>query len=195
MEEDESEGAREVATGAEQGVPEVEKDPTMTGQRRRALKILRKLAFGMNRCVAKSNGEMARQLFEQKQIAAYRGYNMFFRYIPYAILRCRQEDMEEAWKNRPEFSASPLDVLPDPEQQAPVAVDEIAEVVDEGKAPRVHMNFNQKDDYTYERIFGVVATHVSSRTFQRLVKDMVFYKVHGLHENVVLWKNDALCTC
>ena len=54
----------------------------MTGQQRRALMILRRLAFGMNRCVAKSNGEMAYQLlFEQEQLVTYRGYNMFFRYV------------------------------------------------------------------------------------------------------------------
>ena len=35
------------------------KTPGMSSQQTRALSILRRLAFGMNRCVAKSNGEMA----------------------------------------------------------------------------------------------------------------------------------------
>jgi len=126
----------------------------MTGQQRRALMILRRLAFGMKHCVAKSNGEMAYQLlFEQEQLVTYRGFNMFFRYVPYAIMRCRHEDMEEVLQARPHLNGSPLDVLPDPEGEAPVVVDEIAEVIDEGEeAPRVqqvHVNFNQKNDYLH----------------------------------------------
>ena len=53
--------------------------------RLRALSLLRRLAFGMQRCVAKSNGEMAYQLlFQQEQLVSYSGYNMFFRFVPYA---------------------------------------------------------------------------------------------------------------
>ena len=112
LEEEEREKAKEAAAGTEQEVLEGDRDPTMTGQQRRALTILRRLAFGMNRCVAKSNGEMAYQLlFEQEQLVTYRGYNMFFRYVPYAIMRCRHEDMEEVLQARPHLNGSPLDVL------------------------------------------------------------------------------------
>ena len=61
--------------------------------------------------------------------------------------------MEEVLQARPHLNGSPLDVLPDPEGEAPVVVDEIAEVFDEGEeAPRVqqvYVNFNQKDDYLH----------------------------------------------
>ena len=135
-------------------LPEENRDPTMSGQQKRALTILRRLAFGMNRCVAKSNGEMAYQLlFDQEQLVTYRGYNMFFRYIPFAIMRCRREDMDRVLSERPDLSGSPLDVIPDLEGEAPVAVDEIGEILDEAEeAPRVQqvqVNFNQKDDYLH----------------------------------------------
>ena len=59
----------------------------------------------------------------------------------------------EGFASQAHLNVSPLDVLPDPEGEAPVVVDEIAEVVDEGgDAPRVqqvHVNFNQKEDYLH----------------------------------------------
>ena len=128
----------------------------------------------MNRCVAKSNGEMAYQmLFEQEQLVTYRGYNMFFRYVPYAIMRCRHEDMEEVLQARPHLNGSPLDVLPDPEGEAPVVVDEFAEVVDEGgdvpRVQQVHVNFNQKDDYLH-RGSSVLLQCMSLLMYSRFVR-------------------------
>jgi len=138
-------GSREAA--------EAKKTPGMTSQQSRALSILRRLAFGMNRCVAKSNGEMAYQLLsEQEQYVTYRGYNMFFRYVPFAIMRCREEAIAAAITEAPHLTAAPVDFVSDTED-APVALDEIADVMeDEGEPPRVKqvvVQFNQKDGYLH----------------------------------------------
>jgi hypothetical protein len=138
-------GSREAA--------DAKKNPGMSSQQSRALSILRRLAFGMNRCVAKSNGEMAYQLlYEQEQYVTYRGYNMFFRYVPFAIMRCREEAIAGAIADAPHLSAAPVDFVTDTDD-APVALDEIAEVMeDDGEAPRVKqavVQFNQKDDYLH----------------------------------------------
>ena len=74
--------------------------------------------------MAKSNGEMAYQLlFEQEHIVTHRGHNMFFRYVPFAMMRRRQEDMENVLQQN--LKSAPLDVVEDPEGQGPVAADEI----------------------------------------------------------------------
>ena len=61
--------------------------------------------------------------------------------------------MDRVLSERPDLSGSPLDVIPDLEGEAPVAVDEIGEILDEAEeAPRVQqvqVNFNQKDDYLH----------------------------------------------
>ena len=152
MEEEEKKKEENSAAGTEPEVAGGNRVSLMSGQQSRALMILRRLAFGMNRCVAKSNGEMAYQLlFEQEHIVTYRGYNMFFRYVPFAMMRCRQEDMENVLQQKPHLKSAPLDVVEDPEGQGPVAVDEIADVMDEEGEARtvhqVHVNFSQKDDY------------------------------------------------
>ena len=114
------------------------KAPGMSSQQTRALSILRRLAFGMNRCVAKSNGEMAYQLlYEQEQFVTYRGYNMFFRYVPFAIMRCLEEAMQAALLEAPHLRAAPMDVV-EAADDGPVAIDEIAEVMEtEGDTTRV----------------------------------------------------------
>ena len=129
------------------------KAPGMSSQQTRALSILRRLAFGMNRCVAKSNGEMAYQLlYEQEQFVTYRGYNMFFRYVPFAIMRCLEEAMQAALLEAPHLRAAPMDVV-EAADDGPVAIDEIAEVMEtEGDTTRVQqiaVQFNQKDDYLH----------------------------------------------
>ena len=99
-------GSREAA--------DAKKNPGMSSQQSRALSILRRLAFGMNRCVAKSNGEMAYHLlYEQEQYVTYRGYNMFFRYVPFAIMRCREEAIASARLEALRLTAAPMDYMPD----------------------------------------------------------------------------------
>lgn len=153
MEEEEKQRQEAALGDGSREAAEANKNPGMSSQQSRALSILRRLAFGMNRCVAKSNGEMAYQLlYEQEQYVTYRGYNMFFRYIPFAIMRCREEHIAAAIAEAPHLSASPVDFVSDMDE-APVAFDEIAEVIeDEGEAPRmkqVVVQFNQKDDYLH----------------------------------------------
>ena len=104
----------------------------------------------MNRCVAKSNGEMAYQLlYEQEQFVSYRGYNMFFRYVPFAIMRCREEAIASARLEALRLTAAPMDYMPDAED-VPIALDEIAEVMevegDVSSVKQVAVQFNQKDD-------------------------------------------------
>ena len=126
-------------------------------RQRRCLSILRRLAFGMNRCVAKSNGEMAYQLlYQQEQYVTYTGYNLFFRYIPFAIMRCREEAVLKAAQEAPHLKPAPLDAPVEPDS-GPVAIQEIAELEEdvveaEGGGNRrqaVVAQFNQKDDYLH----------------------------------------------
>ena len=153
LEEEEAKRQQAAVEDASMENADAKKTPGMSGPQSRALSILRRLAFGMNRCIAKSNGEMAYQLlFEQEQYVTYRGYNMFFRYLPFAIMRCRADAIAAALADAPHLTAGPVDVVEDVED-VPVAVDEIAEVIeDEGEGTRVTqvpVHFNQKDDYLH----------------------------------------------
>ena len=79
LEEEDREKEEMAAAGNPSHLPEENRDPTMSGQQKRALTILRRLAFGMNRCVAKSNGEMAYQLlFDQEQLVTYQDFFSLF---------------------------------------------------------------------------------------------------------------------
>ena len=118
--------------------------------------------------------EMACQLlFEQEHIVTYRGYNMFFLYAPFAMMRCRQEDMENVLQQKPHLKSAPLDVVEDPEGRGPVAVDEIAQVMDEEGEARtvhqVHVNFNQKNDYLH-RGSSVLLQCMSLVMYSRFVR-------------------------
>ena len=137
LEEEEAKRQQAAVEDASMENVDAKKTPGMSGPQSRALSILRRLAFGMNRCIAKSNGEMAYQLlFEQEQYVTYRGYNMFFRYLPFAIMRCRADAIAAALADAPHLTAGPVDLVEDVEDM-PVAVDEIAEVIeDEGEGTR-----------------------------------------------------------
>ena len=122
-------------------------------QQHRALSILRRLAFGMQRCVAKSNGEMAYQLlYEQEQYVTFGGYNMFFRYIPYAIMQCRLQALTDASADHPECAVPPLDVPP-PDAAAALPIQEVADIEEEvdgrGSKKQQLAHFNQKDDFLH----------------------------------------------
>ena len=122
-------------------------------QQHRALSILRRLAFGMQRCVAKSNGEMAYQLlYEQEQYVTFGGYNMFFRYIPYAIMQCRLQALTDASADHPECAVPPLDVPP-PDAAAALPIQEVADIEEEvdGRVSKKQQlaHFNQKDDFLH----------------------------------------------
>ena len=173
MEEEEKQRQEAALEDGSREAADAKKNPGMSSQQSRALSILRRLAFGMNRCVAKSNGEMAYQLlYEQEQYVTYRGYNMFFRYVPFAIMRCREEAIAGAIADAPHLSAAPVDFVTDTDD-APVALDEIAEVMeDEGEAPRVKqvvVQFNQKDDYLH-RGSSVLLRCMSLVMYSRFVR-------------------------
>ncbi|CAK9066078.1 unnamed protein product, partial [Durusdinium trenchii] len=143
---------------AEEAAPVPEAAPLPAEVARlRALSLLRRLAFGMQRCVAKSNGEMAYQLlFQQEQLVSYSGYNMFFRFVPYAMFRCRAVALDAAAASAPHLKVLPLEPVEAEETDA-IPVQEVAEVFDEEDltesgiptgGTRV-VSHNQKDDYLH----------------------------------------------
>ena len=130
---------------------------TVQEQRQRCLSILRRLAFGMNRCICKSNGEMAYQLlYQQEQYVSFAGYNMFFRFVPYAIMRCREVALKAASLRAPHMQVDPLDAPEEPDS-GPMPVRELAELSEsdeEGGQSKASarlrvVQFNQKDDYLH----------------------------------------------
>ena len=141
----------------------------------RALSLLRRLAFGMQRCVAKSNGEMAYQLlYQQEQLVSYSGYNMFFRFVPYAIQRCRQVAMDTARLLRPDLRAMPLETVESAEPET-LPVQEVADLQEDGpeeggarRQPRV-VSFNQWDDYLHRGPSALLAS-MSLVTYSRHVR-------------------------
>ncbi|CAK9096081.1 Transketolase, partial [Durusdinium trenchii] len=145
--------------------------------RLRALSLLRRLAFGMQRCVAKSNGEMAYQLlFQQEQLVSYSGYNMFFRFVPYAMFRCRAVALDAAAASAPHLKVLPLEPVEAEETDA-IPVQEVAEVFDEEDltesgiptgGTRV-VSHNQKDDYLH-RGASAVMTSMSLVMYSRYVR-------------------------
>ncbi|CAK9107069.1 Uncharacterized protein SCF082_LOCUS49855, partial [Durusdinium trenchii] len=145
--------------------------------RLRALSLLRRLAFGMQRCVAKSNGEMAYQLlFQQEQLVSYSGYNVFFRFVPYAMFRCRAVALDAAAASAPHLKVLPLEPVEAEETDA-IPVQEVAEVFDEEDltesgiptgGTRV-VSHNQKDDYLH-RGASAVMTSMSLVMYSRYVR-------------------------
>ena len=145
--------------------------------RLRALSLLRRLAFGMQRCVAKSNGEMAYQLlFQQEQLVSYSGYNMFFRFVPYAMFRCRAVALDAAAASAPHLKVLPLEPVEAEETDA-IPAQEVAEVFDEEDltesgiptgGTRV-VSHNQKDDYLH-RGASAVMTSMSLVMYSRYVR-------------------------
>ena len=145
--------------------------------RLRALSLLRRLAFGMQRCVAKSNGEMAYQLlFQQEQLVSYSGYNMFFRFVPYAMFRCRAVALDAAAASAPHLKVLPLEPVEAEETDA-IPAQEVAEVFDEEDLTESGIptggtrvaSHNQKDDYLH-RGASAVMTSMSLVMYSRYVR-------------------------
>ena len=171
------------------------------GNRERALSILRRLTFGMQRCVAKSNGEMAYQLlFQQEQLVTYAGYQMFFRFVAYAILRSRHEALQAIVAARPDLRAVALDVVDndDPAGEDLVPILEIGSVevldkdVDDAaredaekhREQRV-VSTNQKDDYLH-RGSSALLSSMSMVMYARFVRRVPKSRV-GLPDYVNLF--------
>ena len=171
------------------------------GNRERALSILRRLTFGMQRCVAKSNAEMAYQLlFQQEQLVTYTGYQMFFRFVAYAILRTRHEALQAIVDARPDLRAVALDVVDndDPAGEDLVPILEIGSVevldkdVDDAaredaekhREQRV-VSTNQKDDYLH-RGSSALLSSMSMVMYARFVRRVPKSRV-GLPDYVNLF--------
>ena len=81
--------------------------------------------------------------------------------------------MENVLQQKPHLKSAPLDVVEDPEGRGPVAVDEIAQVMDEEGEARtvhqVHVNFNQKNDYLH-RGSSVLLQCMSLVMYSRFVR-------------------------
>ncbi len=171
------------------------------GNRERALSILRRLTFGMQRCVAKSRGEMAYQLlFQQEQLVTYTGYQMFFRFVAYAILRSRHEALQAIVDARPDLRAVALDVvdIDDPAGEDLVPILEIGSVevldkdVDDAaredaekhREQRV-VSTNQKDDYLH-RGSSALLSSMSMVMYARFVRRVPKSRV-GLPDYVNLF--------
>ncbi|CAK9081626.1 unnamed protein product [Durusdinium trenchii] len=155
LETEETERLQSASIAEDATAPQAASSANLPGgqQQHRALSILRRLAFGMQRCVAKSNGEMAYQLlYEQEQYVTFGGYNMFFRYIPYAIMQRRLQALTDASADHPECAVPPLDVPP-PDAAAALPIQEVADIEEEvdgrGSKKQQLAHFNQKDDFLH----------------------------------------------
>ena len=70
----------------------------------RAHRVLTRLATSILRCVTKANGEMAYQLlYQQEAYLTYTGYQMFTRFLNYAVDHCRDAAVQKARLDFPEY--------------------------------------------------------------------------------------------
>ena len=131
----------------------------------------------MQRCVAKSNSEMAYQLhLQQEQLVSYGGYNMFFRFVPYTIMRCRQHAVESAALRAPHLRVMPLEPAEGGEADA-LPIQEVADLEDDdaGRPPceprrqSQVVSHNQKDDYVHRGSSAVLAC-MSLVNYSRFVR-------------------------
>lgn len=165
LEQEETERRRQESENAAEAAPA---EPGVRSQatQLRALSVLRRLAFGMQRCVAKSNGEMAYQLlFQQEQLVSYSGYNMFFRFVPYAMMKARQVALEAFSESWPDLRVVALETEQNPEG-CEVPLQEVADVVEDtgvgdpvgkGRQQSQVVSYNQKDDYVHRGPSAVLA--------------------------------------
>lgn len=95
-------------------------------------------------------------LFQQEQYVSCAGYNMFFRFVPYAIMRCRELSLRAASLRAPHLQVDPLGA-PQELDAGPMPVRELGELSDSdkddahaaGRARLRVVQFNQKDDYLH----------------------------------------------
>ena len=139
----------------------------------RAHRVLTRLATSMLRCVTKANGEMAYQLlYQQEAYLTYTGYQMFTRFLNYAVDHCRDAAVQRARLDFPEYQIVTVQVGEESGTEL-VALDAVATIAatepdpeeDEGEAAaeqkedKMFVSHNQKDDYTCtvgHRLFCVI---------------------------------------
>ena len=103
----------------------------------------------MNRCICKSNGEMAYQLlYQQEQYVSFAGYNMLFRFVPYAIMRCREVALKAASLRAPHMQVDPLDAPEEPES-GPMPVREKGDSLRHLQGFESCSSIRKKDDYLH----------------------------------------------
>ena len=142
----------------------------------RAHRVLTRLATSMQRCVTKANGEMAYQLlYQQEAYMSYTGYQLFTRYITWAVQRCRDADMEGALTQHPDMEVMSLDVS-EPLVQEQVALDAVGVLQEDttdaaptrGNVRPRFITANQKDDYLHRGPAGLLA-NMSLLMYSRFV--------------------------
>ena len=147
LEAEEAERQGQEVGEADQAIEGVAAQPAL---RPRALSVLRRLAFGMQRCVA--------------------------RFIPYAIMRCRQHAVESAALRAPHLRVMPLEPAEGGEADA-LPIQEVADLEDDdaGRPPGEPrrqsqvVSHNQKDDYVRRGSSAVLAC-MSLVNYSRFVR-------------------------
>ena len=147
----------------------------------RAHRVLTRLATSMLRCVTKANGEMAYQLlYQQEAYLTYTGYQMFTRFLNYAVDHCRDAAVQKARLDFPEYRVVTVQVGEESGTEL-VALDAVATIAatepdpeEEGEASaeqkeeKMFVSHNQKDDYLH-RGSSAVLRHMSLLMYSRFV--------------------------
>lgn len=147
----------------------------------RAHRVLTRLATSMLRCVTKANGEMAYQLlYQQEAYLTYTGYQMFTGFLNFAVDRCRDDAVQMARLDYPEYQVVTVQVGEESGTEL-VALDTVAtmetaepnpdveeEASTEQKEEKMFVSHNQKDDYLH-RGSAAVLRHMSLLMYSRFV--------------------------
>ncbi len=123
----------------------------------RAHRVLTRLATSMQRCVTKANGEMAYQLlYQQEAFVTFTGYQMFTRFVSFAIDECRNAAVVELQQLYPEHTVLTVNAA-EPVVDELVALDTVGVVAAEdshqpdlpAERSQRFVSHNQKDDYVH----------------------------------------------
>ena len=137
----------------------------------RAHRVLTRLATSMQRCVTKANGEMAYQLlYQQEAFVTFTGYQMFTRFVSFAIDECRNAAVVELQQLYPEHTVLTVNAA-EPVVDELVALDTVGVVAAEdshqpdlpAERSQRFVSHNQKDDYVHRPSWKscCVASHES----------------------------------
>ena len=177
-----------------------------------ALKILRRLAFALQRCVSKANNELAYQvLYEQEQYVTYQTYDVFMGFVYMAIHAARMMELQELKNQRPALQVRSLAQTDSSttEEEQWVSLDIMAEVeVLEDSAmeaaaeqgPKQHARAfvtgaNQKDDFLHRGshvLLSSLSFHLYGRHVRRVSRKQAgrvdYVRYFPFSEHYVLFK-------
>ena len=184
-----------------------------------ALKILRRLAFAMQRCVSKANNELAYQvLYEQEQYVTYQTYDVFMGFVYMAIHAARMMELQELKNQHPALQVRSLAQTDSSttEEEQWVSLDIMAEVeVLEDSAmeaaaeqgPKQHARAfvtgaNQKDDFLHRGShvllsslsFFMYGRHVR-RVSRKQAGRVDYVRYFPFSEHYVLFKEYVQASC